>query len=36
VYNESKDAWELTPGSYSIMVGASSQNLPLTSKIDLP
>jgi beta-glucosidase len=35
VYNEKKDAWELTPGSYSIMVGGSSQNLPLTSKIEL-
>jgi beta-glucosidase len=35
VYNESKDAWELTPGSYSILVGGSSQDLPLSSKIDL-
>ena len=35
VYNEAKDGWELTPGSYSILVGGSSQDLPLSSKIDL-
>ena len=28
VYNESKDAWELTPGSYSILVGGSSRICP--------
>jgi beta-glucosidase len=35
VYNESRDAWDLTPGSYSILVGGSSEDLPLVAKIDL-
>jgi beta-glucosidase len=35
VYNEASNSWDLTPGSYSIMVGGSSQDLPLSSKIDL-
>jgi beta-glucosidase len=35
VYNESSDSWVLTPGSYTILAGGSSQELPLESKIDL-
>lgn len=35
IYNETKDNWELVPGSYSFMAGGSSQDLPLTSKLDL-
>ncbi len=35
IYNEASDSWDLVPGSYSILVGGSSQDLPLTSKIDL-
>ena len=35
IYNESTDAWDLVPGTYSIMVGGSSQELSLTGKFDL-
>ncbi len=35
IYNESTDAWDLIPGAYTILVGGSSQDLPLTSKLDL-
>src|SRR5450432_864026 len=34
IYNETSDAWDLVPGSYSIMVGGSSQDLPLNDKIN--
>ncbi len=33
VYNEQQDAWKLVPGSYSFMVGGSSQDLPLTQTV---
>ncbi len=36
IYNETSDAWQLVPGSYSIMAGGSSQDLPLSAKINLP
>ncbi len=36
IYNEATDAWDLVPGAYSIMVGGSSQDLPLTAKLNLP
>jgi len=35
IYDEAKDTWELVPGTYSILVGGASENLPLGSKIDL-
>ena len=35
VFDEAANAWKLVPGTYSFMVGGSSQNLPLTQKADL-
>ena len=35
IYDENSNGWKLVPGSYTFMVGGSSQNLPLTAKIDL-
>ena len=35
VYDEAKDGWTLVPGDYTIMVGGSSQNLPLKAAINL-
>ncbi|HKW65410.1 MAG TPA: glycoside hydrolase family 3 C-terminal domain-containing protein [Candidatus Acidoferrum sp.] len=35
VYDEGSDSWKLVPGSYTFMVGGSSQNLPLTEKVNL-
>ena len=35
IYDEASDGWKLAPGSYTIMVGGSSQELPLTQKVDL-
>ena len=35
VFDESADGWKLIPGSYTFMVGGSSQNLPLVQKADL-
>jgi beta-glucosidase len=35
IYDESSNGWKLVPGSYTLMAGGSSQNLPLTEKIDL-
>jgi beta-glucosidase len=29
IYDESKNAWQLVPGSYTFMVGGSSLDLPL-------
>ena len=36
VYDEASDAWKLVPGSYTVMAGGSSQNLPLHQQITLP
>jgi beta-glucosidase len=36
IYNETSDAWQLLPGGYSILAGGSSQDLPLSAKINLP
>ena len=36
VFNVDKDAWELAPGKYNVMVGGSSANLPLTLSLTLP
>lgn len=35
IFDEQKDDWSLLPGEYTIMVGGSSDNLPLKSKVDL-
>jgi beta-glucosidase len=35
VYDEAKDGWKLLPGSYTIMVGGSSQALELTNTVEL-
>jgi beta-glucosidase len=35
VFDETADGWKLIPGSYTFMVGGSSQNLPLVGKANL-
>jgi beta-glucosidase len=35
VFDESADRWKLIPGSYTFMVGGSSQILPLVEKANL-
>jgi beta-glucosidase len=35
IYDEPSDSWKLVPGSYTILVGASSRDLPLTQAITL-
>lgn len=35
IFDETKNAWQLVPGSYTFMVGGSSKELPLTEKVDL-
>jgi beta-glucosidase len=35
IFDESKDGWTLIPGDYTIMVGGSSQNLPLKATVNL-
>jgi beta-glucosidase len=35
IYDEAPNAWKLVPGSYTLMVGGSSQSLPLTQSIVL-
>lgn len=35
VYDEAADTWKLVPGSYAILAGGSSQNLPLHQQLDL-
>ena len=35
VYDEGSDSWKLVPGSYTIMAGGSSQDLPLKKEISL-
>jgi beta-glucosidase len=35
IFNVERDAWELIPGSYTLMVGGSSQDLPLKESISL-
>ena len=35
VYDEGSDSWKLVPGSYTFMVGGSSQSLPLVEKVNL-
>ncbi len=35
IFDEDKDAWTLVPGDYTIMVGGSSQDLPLKATVSL-
>jgi len=35
VYDEGSNSWKLVPGSYTFMVGGSSQSLPLSEKVNL-
>jgi beta-glucosidase len=35
IFDEQKDDWSLLPGQYTILVGGSSQDLPLKATIDL-
>ena len=35
IFDESLDGWKLVPGSYTFMVGGSSQDLPLVEKVSL-
>ncbi len=35
IYDEASDSWKLVPGTYTFMVGGSSQSLPLTEKVNL-
>ena len=35
IFDDTANSWKLVPGTYSFMVGGSSQNLPLTKKLDL-
>lgn len=35
MFDETANSWKLVPGTYSFMVGGSSQNLPLTETINL-
>jgi beta-glucosidase len=35
IFDEAKDAWTLVPGDYTILVGGSSQDLPLKATVSL-
>jgi beta-glucosidase len=35
IFDSAHDAWQLVPGDYSVMVGGSSQNLPLKESVNL-
>jgi beta-glucosidase len=35
IFNVDRDAWQLIPGDYTLMVGGSSQSLPLKSSVNL-
>jgi beta-glucosidase len=36
IYDEASDSWKLVPGSYTVLAGGSSQDLPLHQQITLP
>jgi beta-glucosidase len=36
IFDVEHDRWKLVPGSYTFMVGGSSQDLPLKASVDLP
>ena len=35
VYDETSDSWKVVPGSYNVMVGTSSRDLPLTKPVTM-
>jgi beta-glucosidase len=35
IFDEQKDGWTLVPGDYTILVGGSSQDLPLKAAVNL-
>jgi beta-glucosidase len=35
IFDEAKDGWSLIPGDYTILVGGSSQSLPLKTSVNL-
>jgi beta-glucosidase len=35
IFDESTQAWKLVPGDYTILVGGSSQDLPLKATVSL-
>ena len=35
IYDEQKNTWSLLPGKYTLMVGGSSQSLPLKAAVNL-
>jgi beta-glucosidase len=35
VFDEAKDGWTLLPGDYTLMIGGSSQSLPLKATVNL-
>jgi beta-glucosidase len=35
IFDEGKDAWALVPGDYTILVGGSSDKLPLNASVSL-
>ena len=35
IWDESSNGWKLVPGTYTLMAGGSSQDLPLTGNVDL-
>ena len=36
IFNVERDAWQLIPGGYTLLVGGSSQDLPLKQSFELP
>ncbi len=36
IFDEKTNGWKLIPGNYTFMVGGSSQDLPLTQKVNMP
>jgi len=36
IYDEASDSWKLVPGSYNVLAGGSSQDLPLHQQVTLP
>jgi beta-glucosidase len=36
IFNEQKNSWQLVPGQYTLLVGGSSQDLPLKATVKLP
>ena len=36
IFDDKADGWRLVPGTYTILVGASSRDLPLQTTIKLP